>query len=186
MKNKSIFTLLIIVLAFAACKNEVYPKPKAMLRLEYSTPKLKTFETNQFAFQYNEIATVKVKNTTSLTIKYPDMKGAIFINYRKINDNLDKLMIDAQRLSVEHAKKADDMKRKVYDNDEQKVYGVFYEVVGNAASQAQFFATDRNRHFVTGSLYFETKPNYDSIHPASAYLQNDMGRIMETLQWKSE
>jgi gliding motility-associated lipoprotein GldD len=71
----------------------------------------------------------------------------------------------------------------VYENEEQKVYGVFYEVVGNAASQAQFFVTDRDDHFVTASLYFETKPNYDSIYPASIYLQNDMGRIIETIQW---
>lgn len=184
MRNRSIFALLIIVLAFAACKDNVYPKPKAMLRLEYSKPELKTFETDQFTFEYNEMAKVKIKNGNSLTVEYPDMKGAIFINYRKVEDNLDKLMIDAQKLSVEHAKKADDMKRKVYENEERKVYGFFYEVVGNAASQAQFFATDRDSHFVTGSLYFETRPNYDSIYPASAYLQNDMGRIMETLQWK--
>ena len=184
MKNRSIFALLIIVLAFAACKDNVYPKPKAMLRLEYSKPELKTFETDQFTFEYNEMAKVKVKNANSLTIEYPDMKSAIFINYRKVEDNLDKLMIDAQKRSVEHAKRADDMKRKVYENEERKVYGIFYEVVGNAASQAQFFATDRDSHFLTGSLYFETRPNYDSIYPASAYLQNDMGRIMESLQWK--
>ena len=186
MKHRSIFTLLSMLLAFSACKDNVYPKPKAMLRLEYSKPKLKTFETNQFTFEYNEIAKVKVKNSSSLTIEYPDMKGAIFINYRKVEGNLDKLMIDTQKLSIEHAIKADDMKRKVYESEERKVYGVFCEVIGNAASQAQFFVTDRDNHFVTGSLYFEIRPNYDSIYPASIYLQNDMGRIMETIQWIGE
>ena len=186
MKNRSIFAFLSIVLAFTACEDNVYPKPKAMLRLEYSRPAGKIFETEQLTFEYNEIAKIKVKNSTALTIDYPEMKASIFINYRSVEDNLEKLMVDAQRLSVEHAKKADDIKNKVYENEEQKVYGVFYEVIGNAASQAQFFVTDRNAHFVTGSLYFETKPNYDSIYPASAYLQNDMGRIMETLRWKKK
>ena len=184
MKNRNLFALLAIVLFIAACEDNIYPKPKAMLRLEYSKPELKGFEADQFSFNYNEIAQVKVKNSSSLTIRYPEMKGAIFINYRKVEDNLDELMIDAQKLSVEHAKKADDMKHKVYENEERKVYGVFYEVVGDAASQAQFFVTDRDEHFVTGSLYFEAKPNYDSIYPATAYLQNDMGRIMETIDWK--
>lgn len=184
MKNRSFFLLFIGIFCLAACKDNVYPKPKAMLRLEYAKPAVKTFEGNQFSFDFNELAQVKVKHRGSITIKYPEMKGAIFLNYRNVHDNIDKLMIDAQKLSVEHAKKADDMKHKVYENEERNVYGVFYEVVGNAASQAQFFVTDRERHFVTGSLYFATKPNYDSIYPASAYLQNDMGRIMESITWK--
>jgi len=69
-------------------------------------------------------------------------------------------------------------------NPEAGVYGALFEVQGNAASQSQFFVTDSVSHFLTGSVYFYTKPNYDSILPAAAYLQNDIRRIMETLRWK--
>ena len=65
------------------------------------------------------------------------------------------------------------------------MHGVLFEVVGDAASQSQFFVTDSTQHFVTGSLYFYTKPNYDSIYPAAAYLKEDIGKIMETLKWKN-
>ena len=61
---------------------------------------------------------------------------------------------------------------------------MFYEVTGNAASQAQFYVTDSINHFVTGSLYFYAKPNYDSIYPAANYLQKDIRRIMESMEWK--
>jgi len=61
---------------------------------------------------------------------------------------------------------------------------MFYEVTGNAASQAQFYVTDSINHFVTGSLYFYAKPNYDSIYPAANYLQQDIRRIMETMAWQ--
>ena len=69
-------------------------------------------------------------------------------------------------------------------NDTTKVYGMFYQVYGNAASQSQFYATDSLKHFISGSIYFNVEPNYDSVQPASDYLQRDMRRIMETLRWK--
>ena len=61
---------------------------------------------------------------------------------------------------------------------------MFYEVDGNAASQSQFYVTDSTKHFLTGSIYFNAKPNFDSIHPAAFYLKNDIRKIMETIRWK--
>ena len=69
-------------------------------------------------------------------------------------------------------------------NELDKVYGVFTEVKGDVASQAQFYVTDSINHFLTGSLYFYAKPNYDSILPAVDYLGKDIRHIMETIQWK--
>ena len=60
---------------------------------------------------------------------------------------------------------------------------MFYQVRGNAATNAQFYATDSTKHFVTGSVYFYAKPNFDSIMPAADYIKNDMQRLMETIQW---
>ena len=63
---------------------------------------------------------------------------------------------------------------------------MFYEVGGNAASQSQFYVTDSVNHFVTGSLYFYAKPNYDSILPAAHYLKKDIQHIMETIKWENQ
>ena len=60
---------------------------------------------------------------------------------------------------------------------------MLYEVGGNAASQSQFYLTDSTNHFVTGSVYFFSKPNYDSIYPASEYLKKDIRHLMESLRW---
>ena len=62
-------------------------------------------------------------------------------------------------------------------------YGMLYEVEGNAASQAQFYLTDSTDHFITGSVYFNSLPNYDSIVPAANYLKQDIKHLMESLQW---
>lgn len=160
------------------------PKPKGMLRLEYPESSGGMVETGHYLFELNSIANIKSKDSSSLTLDYPKMKGSIFITYKNVNDNLEKLLADAQKLSYGHAVKADAIYPKEFINESERVYGMFYEVKGDAASQAQFYVTDSTRHFVTGSLYFYAKPNYDSIYPAAIYLQKDIRRIMETLRWK--
>jgi gliding motility-associated lipoprotein GldD len=167
------------------CKEEfLIPKPKAQIRLEYAQGELDTLETANFSINYNQLANPKKNKDMAYTLEYPEMKGAIFLSYRQLDDDLDKLMQDAKRLSYEHAVKADNIVEQPVVNPESKVYGSLFEVQGNAASQTQFFVTDSSTHFLTGSVYFYTKPNYDSILPAAAYLQNDIRNIMETLRWK--
>lgn len=183
MQNKWILVVFLVVIVHAGCKEEFLPKPRAMLRLEYPTPRMGELQTDQFHFQYNRMAKLKSLTNSSLELDYPLMKGSIFINYKKVDNDLEKLLSDAQRLSYEHSVKADGIDEKLFVNPDAKVYGMFYEVTGDAASQAQFYVTDSTEHFVTGALYFYVKPNYDSIYPAAAYLQNDIRRIMESLRW---
>ncbi|MGX1928400.1 gliding motility lipoprotein GldD [Flagellimonas sp. 2504JD4-2] len=184
MKHK-FAVFLIFPLLLTGCKDEVLPKPNAMLRLDY--PEAKYSEINEdcaYSFQINTLSKVKENKDCSLVLDYPMMKGSVFITYKKVDGNIRELLIDAQKLTYEHVVKADGISPKEYINTDENVYGMFYEVSGNAASQSQFYVTDSTNHFVTGSLYFYAKPNFDSILPAAAYLQNDIRRIMETLRWK--
>ena len=79
--------------------------------------------------------------------------------------------------------KADEISQNLFEDSENKVFGMLYEVGGDAASQSQFYVTDSTNHFLSGSLYFYAKPNYDSIYPASEYLKKDIKRIMESVRW---
>lgn len=181
----SLSVFLILTILFVGCKEDVLPKPKAMLRLDYPEAKYKEIDENcAYSFQINTLSTVKENNDCSLVLDYPMMKGSVFLTYKKVDGNIRELLIDAQKLTYEHVVKADGISPKEYINTDEKVYGMFYEVIGNAASQSQFYVTDSLNHFVTGSLYFYAKPNFDSILPAAAYLQNDIRRIMETLRWQ--
>jgi gliding motility-associated lipoprotein GldD len=185
MKLKYLFIGIGLFMAVISCQDEVpIPKPKAQIRLEYPKGELASLETEDFKFKYNQFASPKINKDNAYTLEYPEMKGAIFLSYKKIDGNLEKLINDATRLSYEHAAKADNIVEQPYVNPTKKVYGSLFEVQGNAASQSQFFVTDSTEHFLTGSVYFYTKPNYDSILPAAAYLQNDIRGIIETLAWK--
>ncbi len=184
MKIKSVSLLLAALSLFTGCNEEALPKPKAMLRLEYPSTEYGLMDTKYFQFKKNLLSNLKQKNNNALTLDYPTIKGSLFITYKEVNNNIDKLLMDAQRLSIEHSTKADGILPHPFVNEEDKVYGMYFEVIGDAASQAQFYVTDSTKHFVTGSLYFYTKPNYDSIYPAALYLQNDIKKFMESLRWK--
>lgn len=184
-KQLIIFTLLTILFSVFGCKEQVLPKPSSYLRLDYPEAKYVNFE-NQcpFAFEMNSEAIIKGEKNCGFTILYPKMKATIYLTYKPVNNNIEKLLRDAQKLTYEHVIKADDILEQPYLNPTKKVYGMFYQVDGNAATNSQFYATDSTKHFVTGSVYFYAKPNYDSIMPAASYVRNDMQRLMETLKWK--
>lgn len=184
MKHSPIIFFVLAIL-FIGCKEDVLPKPKAMLRLEY--PAATYAQTNldcPYVFDQNTRSEIKKNKDCSLEVDYPMMHGSIYLTYKPVHGNLDTLLIDAQKLSYEHVVKADNIIEQPYINQDHGVYGMFYEVSGNAASQSQFYVTDSIQHFVTGSLYFYAKPNYDSILPAAMYLQNDIRRIMESIRWE--
>ena len=189
------YIILLICLCIVSCGEDFVPKPKAYLRLEY--PKAKYGDANlelPFTFEKNFLATKvtskKLKSSTEsygVTLEYPSLKGTLFLTYKSIeNDekNLIDFLQDAQNFTQKHTLKADEIPVTPYENSQQKAFGAFAEVKGNVASPAQFYVTDSVNHFLTGSLYFYAKPNYDSILPAANYLQKDIMHIMESVRWK--
>lgn len=191
---KRIVLLNCIALLFAACGEDPIPKPNAFLRLDYPQPQYESVNVDlPFTFDKN-VLTKKIKDvkisrdgkSIGLDIVYPSLKGTIYLTYKAITeDNLRLHLIDAQNLTQKHTQKADEIEGDLYENQREKVFGMFYEVGGNAASQSQFYVTDSTKHFITGSLYFYTTPNYDSILPAANYLKNDIKHLMESISWKN-
>jgi len=178
-------TLAFSAVIFTSCKDDVLPKPSSQLRLDYPVAEYVAFENHcPFTFNFNSEAVIKEKTDCGFTITYPKMKATIYLTYKPVNGNIDKLLRDAQKLTYEHVIKADDILEQPFINTEKKVYGMFYRVGGNAATNSQFYVTDSTKHFLTGSVYFYAKPNYDSIMPAADYIKNDMQNLMESLKWK--
>lgn len=178
-----------------SCGEDYVPKPKAFLRLDYPAPKYInanvdlpfTFETNLLATKVSSKSFKASTKSYGVNIEYPSLKGTIFLTYKAIEGdkkNLIDFLQDAQKFTLEHTKKADEIPVFPYESKERNVYGLLSEVRGNVASPAQFYVTDSLNHFLTGSLYFYAKPNYDSILPAANYLQKDIKHIMETIKWK--
>ena len=177
----------LIIFLFASCADEQQPKPKAFLSMEYPAAEYEILNRNcPYVFEKNKWANVEkpaVAKNCWLNLNYELLNGTIFITYQPVHNNLDSLLRDAQKLPLQHTIKADAIEGDIYTNPLHKTYGMFYEVTGNAASQAQFYLTDSVEHFLTGSVYFNAQPNYDSILPAAAYLKKDIRHLMETVEW---
>jgi gliding motility-associated lipoprotein GldD len=178
-----VFSLLLFLVF--SCKKDVLPKPSSQLRLDYRVAEYAHFENEcPFTFDINSDAVIKEKTSCNFTIDYPKMKATIYISYKPVKNNINLLLRDAQKLTYEHVIKADAITDQPFINKTNKVYGMFYQVNGNAATNAQFYVTDSTKNFIDCSVYFYAKPNFDSVMPAASYIKNDMRRIMETLKWK--
>ena len=177
--------LFLSALMLNACQNQSTPKPRAEIRIDLPTAVYAETTPNDcsFSFNQNKLSDLRVGRNCQLKIEYPGIKGDLYMTYRAVNDNIESLLNDAQKLSREHMIKADNILEQPYVDPLNTVYGMYYEVIGDAASQAQFYLTDSVQHFLTGSLYFRAKPNYDSIYPSAVYIQNDIRVLMESLRW---
>jgi len=113
------------------------------------------------------------------------LKGKIHLSYKTIHNNFNELMEDSRRLAYKHTIKADAINEQMFIDDEKHVFGILYDIQGDAASSIQFFATDSTTHFLRGSLYFNVIPNKDSLAPVVSFVKKDIIKLMETLSWTS-
>lgn len=185
IKKLSVLGIIAVSLSLYSCKDDAIPKPSAFLRLDFEEAQYASFSNHcPYGFDINDNSVITEKKDCSFTINYPRMKATVYLTYKPVNNDINVLLRDAQKLTYEHVIKADDIFEQPYINPQKKVYGMFYRVGGNAATNTQFYVTDSTRHFVAGSVYFYAKPNFDSIMPAADYITNDMRMLMETIHWK--
>ncbi len=186
MKNSIV--LLILTAIILSCRGETLPKPKPYLKLQYPFPTYKKVESNcPYNFEISSFAKIKFKNNCWVSIEYPQLKAIIHITYRSINNNLDEILREVERLTYEHTIKADNIViGPSYEDYQKKVFGKLYNVEGNVASNLQFRVTDSVNHILAGALYFYVKPNYDSIVPAIKYIEKDLVHLVETVEWKKK
>ncbi len=183
MKNFLIQCVL-YMLIFSCSEGPLKPKPKSMLNLKYSKQKYVLKKSKcPYSFQINRSSNLILTDKCNDQIIYPTLKGTIYLTYRKVNNNFDSLLSDAYSMPLKHVREASRIPEKIYVNKINKTYGSIFQIVGNAASQIQFFLTDSLNHFIFGALYFYKKPNYDSIMPAVNYIGEDISKLMESLKW---
>lgn len=182
---RNIFFILFLTI-FISCKEDTLPKPKGYLSLNYPKKKYKFLDIKRpYTFKVLNTTTIINEPNNWLTIKYPKLKASLDITYRPVNNNMQELLTESEKLVFKHTQKAAQIIPKDFMNSEKRVFGSMYEITGNAASHIQFHVTDSTKNFLRGSLYFYAKPNYDSILPAVAYIKEDVLHLVETLEWKN-
>ncbi|WP_089999475.1 gliding motility lipoprotein GldD [Chryseobacterium taichungense] len=185
MFKNAIFIFAVLLLV--SCGKDPIPKPYGELRLEYPAPKYQKFENNcAYTFEYSDFAKIAdAKRPCWYYLNYPKMKAKVFVTYYPIKNDFAAHIREAEKMVYEHTIKASAIDTKSFEYPEKKVYGNFYELKGQSASNLQFYITDSTKHFVTAYLYFNTRPKPDSLAPAVDYIKNDMKHLLDTFEWKN-
>ncbi|PIE48425.1 MAG: gliding motility lipoprotein GldD [Flavobacteriales bacterium] len=180
-------TLIVVIITMISCHDDVFPKPKAYLNLEYPPADYQRFINNcPYSFYLSKAASIHFIKGCHAEVDYPKLKAKIHITYRPVQNNLKDILREADKLTTKHTVKASAIVPRLYENKSTKVYGVLNEVQGESASNVQFYATDSIHHVLTAALYFDVKPNYDSLYPVVEYLKKDMMTMLETIEWKDQ
>lgn len=179
------FRLIPILFFFIGCEQINLPKKKAFLAHQFSTPSYKDINQNcSYSFKINTISNINYDFNCNAIINYELLKADLFISNIKINNNLELIEKDFNQKIADNSSKVSNITTSEFNNYENKVYALYYTFVGDAPSNIQFYVTDSLSNFITGSLYFKSKPNYDSLLPSISYVKNDIKKIIETFQWK--
>lgn len=190
-----VFFLVFCGVCLIACNSAYTPKPRGYFRIQFPAHQYQSFNTPGFPYSFEYPVYARIIRDTSffearpenpywINIDFPQFNARIYISYKQITSNFDKLRDDAYKMTYKHTYKATSIEDSLMKTP-LGVTGIFFSVGGNAATAKQFFVSDSSKHFLRGALYFDTTPNEDSLGIVNQFLQEDMKHLINTLQWKN-
>lgn len=192
--SKLLIILLFFVTALSGCGDGALnvPKPTGYYRISFPEKKYQLFSANNnFSFLYPAYAEILPDKSRDAqknwyNIYFPDFNGRIHLTYYPIQSitQFDRMVEDARKLAFEHTVKASSIDQQRIFYPEHNVYGIYYEIAGNTASSIQFFLTDSTKHYFRGALYFNERPQYDSIAPVIKFIKKDIDSLVRSFKWK--
>lgn len=200
--NKCMLSVRTIVLLFffsscflfQSCDGDddevISPKPRTYFRLTFPEKKYVTYNGDcPFSCEIPVYSQMKADDEATaepcwLNLDFPSFHGRLHLSYKPVNGNIDNYLEQTYTMTSRHQIKASGIEEQLISKESAHVYGLIYNVEGNAASSLQFFLTDSTRHFLRGALYFYAVPNTDSIKPVVDFLQKDIQHMIETFHWK--
>lgn len=181
-------------IALVSCGNSddeaATPKPRAYFRITLPEKKYILYDSAcPFKFEIPVYAKIEEDRNARaepcwLNLNFPTLNGTLHLSYKPVNNNIKQYLEDTYELAAKHQVKASGIEEQLIAKDSDKVYGLIYEIKGNAASAYQFYLTDSVHHFIRGALYFNSVPNIDSIAPVLDFVKQDMQQLITTFKWK--
>ncbi len=193
MKNNlKIIVTSLSLFGLTACNNDdnYIPKPSSYLNTNFPEHAYVKFDAScPYTFDISKAYTLRnVYEGKELTchkdIVLGPLNGTLHFSYIDIEKPLSEYINFSINKVDEHKIKASAIEDGQIINKKEKVYGTFFELQGNVASPFQFYLTDSISRFVSGVVYFNSPPNYDSIKPSLDYLKLDLERLFSSFKWK--
>lgn len=189
MKNNILY-LIFFTLIVACGEEKNTPKPPTYLKLNLPDHHYASFKEQNCSYSFDLASLYEIKEVTSegtitchKDIYLGPLNGVMHFSYI----NMEKPLADYINFAInkvdEHKIKASAIEDTSFINPKTNVYGTLFELQGDVASPFQFYLTDSISKFVSGVVYFNMSPNYDSLKPSLDYLKVDLYRMIETFKW---
>lgn len=168
------------------------PKPSTYLKTEFPEHTYRQY-ISPGAYQFDLADLYQPKsfelakqNYSVQEIDLGPLNGTLFLYYLKIpsKDSLPEIINFANDKVDEHKIMAEKIDFKQVISPKKHVYGTFFELKGNVATNFQFYLTDSVQHFIRGEVLLNCRPNYDSLRPTLQYLKTDLQQLLKNFQWR--
>jgi gliding motility-associated lipoprotein GldD len=182
--------LVVLLLMSNSCKRVYTPRPRGYFRMDFPEKNYKLFRSDcKFSFEvpvYAKVAAVEEKFAEPCwyNINFSHYNASIYLTYKPLHNDLAAHAEDVRTIAYKHIVKADDIIESIIGLPEKRVFGILYDIKGNTASSVNFFVTDSITGFLSGSLYFNSRPNEDSLAPAIDFFRKDILHLINSFEWK--
>jgi gliding motility-associated lipoprotein GldD len=192
MKNPALYGLGLLCFLLGSCNPDYSPKPRGYFKIDLPQKEYQLYNGDcPYTFEYPVYAQVLPDTKEDakpcwLDVSFPRFNGKIHLSYQPIisQDEFNMLVEDARTFAFKHTIKATAIDEGIISYPERDIYGIYYSIDGNTASSIQFFLTDSIRNYIRGALYFDEKPQLDSIQPVLDFIKEDINVMIQTFKWK--
>lgn len=196
--NFTVLSLALTACILYGCREVPVPKPKGYFRIDLPPKSYIPFNESgkekeiPLRFEYPAYGSISSNadnpgETGWFNIEFPRYKARIYLTYKSVGNDLTGLLEQTYTMNIKnHITKADAINELIINDEEDRVYGILYDLRGNTATSVQFYVTDTLEHYLRGSLYFESEPNADSLAPVIDFFREDVIHLIETLKWKEK
>ena len=186
--------ILACVQLLVACTADApTPKPRAYPRVEYPDRTFTSFSEPEcpFSFEYPTYAQVEKKQNEKhpcwFDLAMPTLKARVHCSYIPVSNRaeFDELVRDSYTIADKINARANYMEDNLI-RTKQGIAGLILKWTGPAASPMHFILTDTVNHFFKGALYFEAEVKPDSLAPISAFIEEDINKMIQSFAWKPQ
>jgi gliding motility-associated lipoprotein GldD len=181
--------LLCAVALLVGCGEDPVPKPRGYFRIDLPEQTYQPWDSGHgLRAEMPTAARVAERKAEGdarwFDVRYKSLRATVHLTWSPVNGQMASLIEDAHVFKGTHGVKARRIGHERVLRDSARVFGTIFDVDGDVASPMVFYLTDSTDNFLYGALYFDARPNADSLAPVTERIRADMRHMAATLQWR--
>ena len=183
--HRTVLPLLLLL----GCSDPPTPRPRGWFRIdlppqEYIAQTTAAPFTAELPAYARLAARQQNEHVRWFDLRFAKQRATVHLTWTPVQGNLPQLIEDAHGFKAKHEALAAKIGRERVLREEDRVFGTLFDVEGDVASPMVFYLTDSTANFLYGALYFDTRPNADSLAPVTERLREDVRHMAATLKWR--